>query len=561
MRILILSLTGVASAREATYVQNRRFILILVTLTLCVPAVDATWRVSGSFEPDTPQDVLGARMWLDPDTSPGSPKIYFNAIPSDRNGARDFNPNVGAIGSRLLPAGNMGMSAFLGIWKDCNADGYIGHAETALLEYRSEILTATSGAAACPPTQPTRGQITFNDGTWVTEFVAISDERSTSAAASFPRIVYDPEVRVWGDFGRPDAAREVHLDCAQVPLPSGTFESTGGLLLYADCQLGYNVARTVNDVDAVAGLGLAFDGDGGIYHPERDCDNPLNQHVGLYGKSACNPEDPGLMEGNSSRPTASVWDCDSDDATVLFELANPVDESDTLVTVYAPPPVVVGEVDPDGSVYTAYQHTEGQCRDEMSNNGFMEGTLGADFSGTNPYDGKRLADFNMSFNIGAGIGGVHQGVPQDAGIRGVSSGHWDSGVTYLPPTYLGGTVRNDDLQPAAGIWFTFYAFVGPETLDRGFQVKNSAVGSYGVEACGAHEDGVHGGWDCDITHWWNPDMGGTENPQGPRPGTPYVLRDTDCYDGDLSDGTGLYASLAQLSTDPACPTMGAGLLG
>lgn len=544
---------------------------VLLAAVLLAPLGASTWSLNGAHEPDTPQDVEGYRMFLDPDTSPGGMRVYFNAMLVDANGLTWMNPNLGALHSRIAPAGRMSATAWLGVWKDCNKDGYVGHVETALMEYRNEILLDKS---VCPV-----GSM-WNHHTWVSEFIHIGPEGQPPNSASFPRLITDPEAYVWGDFGRPGNANEIHYDCPQSSFPRGSFDSTGGLIAALDCRLGYNLARSVNDASADLGLPLAFDDP---VHPDRDCDHPLNVQLDTYGNSWCDNGDAGTIDGNAGDPAFTVWDCsngptDGYAVDVRDPTAPPgqtgalsrvagfgiTDDDGTYgwrpvegnasngiylqVREIAPVSPIVGN--PDGSVYEGYQHaSDPQCDvGDASNDGLGEGVLGAPPDpATNPTDGKRMADFNMGFNAPCCLG-THQGYPASAGVRGVGSGPWDAdaGATYDPPTYLGGTVRTGDLAPAGGLWFTFYARLGPGTFARGVGVPPAGTGYYASETCGSNDGGIHQGWNCDVSLW-----GGRAVP-----GLTYHLRDTDCHDGEIVGGTGLRASLADVSPDPGCPYMG-----
>lgn len=536
-----------------------------LALALTMPIAGATWYTRGSFEPDTQQDREDGRMFLEADQNPdaGHKQVYFNAVPMDRNGV-SLNPNVGRLETRYIPAGSMGFSAFLGIWKDCNGDDYIGMAESALFHYRSELLAPTGICGEGGP---------FNRGGWVTEFVYIARNES-GIHPRFPRVFNDTDARVWGDFGLPGKEEGVHYDCAQLPFPVGTFESTGGLLVYADCQIGYNVAKTINTLDSDGALGLRFED---RYHPERDCDSRLNQPIpgGMYGKNPCSDET-GTFEGETEDRMFTVWDCRDGGTDVRDPTAAPgqrgslsqvelpsvagyggttnlSDETGSYRKIGTPAPSVGN---PEGSLTAGldnFQSGASQgCRpaNYWSNLTYLE----SDFSATNPTDGKRMTDFDFRYRA-QGYGPAGQGGPAGGGVSANENPAWSASVTYLPPTYMGGTIRNSDLLPAPAIYLTFYAKLGVASTHAGLKLPSSTPGTYGAESCsggiGAGQT-KQNGWDCDPTHWWNPEMGGTDNWMGARPGDSYHLRDTDCYDGQLVKGAPVYASLVLLSEDGPC---------
>lgn len=597
---------------------SRSALALVLALAFVAPAASA-WTAGGGREPDTVYDRDGGAMFLatDVDPDPGVRQAYFSAVPASPSyTGNGVNPNAGAVGSRQLFPGNTAFNVFLGAWKDCNDDGYVGHAETIVMEYRAELLTNTS---VCP----SGGE--FNDGTWVYEFLWIGNGPAPGdpCCYRYPRMIYDPASRVWGDFGVP--GREVHFDCAYAPMPLGTTERTGGLLGYGDCVVAHRGARAVNDVDAQAELGLAFEDP---YHPEKDCDHPLNQRVpgNTFGNDPCAPDDTGALEPWTEDRAVTVWDCDGEgtvhdptgapgqqgwtsprnliydnDPTGVLVLPGAVDG--TVLTDergYVLPGVnATPAVNPDGSLVTGYDHASRRCRgmpfpvnaaaDTLS--GWM--ILEAAASANEEQEGKRQSDFLFEWGTAAffvpimgdgfgndvfqtgnnvrnlaasqGLGdeyaaladshhGLGRDIPQDAGVHAVSRlaypypHGYRSYQVYGPPTYNGPTLRGD-LQPAGGQLFSFYASLGADA--RAVLDLPGPERIYGADVCPV-ASGVHEGWDCDPDNWWNPDLGGTANPAGPRPGWAYHLRDVDCYDSTVVDGTPTQLSLAALSTDGPC---------
>lgn len=606
-------------------------VAILLAVVLAVPT-GAAWSFSGSFEPDTPDDVTGGRMWADADTSRNDAerRVYFNVFPGDGTtlGAARPNPNVGAAESRVLPSGFMMMTGILGVWKDCNEDGYIGMAETALLHYRSELLSPDS---PCPPDSY------FNYNGWVTEFWSIGPQAQPTDGRDFPRIITDVSARMWGDFGRMDRPEELHFDCAQEPLPRGTTDSTGGLLLYADCQLGYTVADKIN---SLGNEQLAFNSDPehecsstdcGKYRPDRDCDSLLNQQLDTYGKSYCAPDETGTLESNTSDEMVTVFDCRS--SPTRTGIANPgldpvvipltaVDEDEDTVITFEDENGNIASVDtaalapglsnPDGSLADTVNNVEdgsdavrlhytiagtvverdqdegGACdsQGEYSNFGPGETELGANFAGTNPADGKRTADFNMTYGtFGSGVQGTNvrnlpqqvrdantplnafDTIPTNAGLQSSRAGNWASNVIYLPPPYTGLTVRESDrTQPAPAMWFTFYA----DLSTTGLSLPPGATEAYygaNENQCGTDTDGIRNKWDCNPDNWWKQftietsagakayQAAGAGSP--PVPGRAYRLLDVDCYDGSVVSAApaGVGAGLTLLSDEGPCPAV------
>lgn len=178
---------------------------IVVALLLCTPTALA-WASQGESEPSTRYDVPSL-MWSTAPTS--SRQVYFNAVSLVGAGGTGpgVNPNVATLGSRNEPVGAETHIALLGVWVDCNGDGYIGLADGAMQEYPSDVLSLAGPNAACPPSS---GGANSWDGShnyngWVTELVPIGNRE---ARASDLRLIQDPEAAVWGDFGRPSPVQE-----------------------------------------------------------------------------------------------------------------------------------------------------------------------------------------------------------------------------------------------------------------------------------------------------------------------------------------------------------------
>lgn len=554
---------------------------MLALVIIVSPSSLADWSANGAFEPDTPFDIYHGRMWTDPDTAPGGSKVYFNAV----IGAGSTSPNVGATGSRIIPA-TVTFSAWLGVWKDCNQDGYIGHAESALVDYSAALLLDLS---VCPDGEA------WNRGGWVGEFIPLAP-RTQSNPNTFPRLKTDMEATIWGDFGRPDVPPDPTVACFNAPLPRGMLDSTGGILLVVDCQLDYNIARIITETDQTTQLGIGFDGEGGYYRPDQDCDNPLNQQLDMYGDSPCNDEDAGLLEGRTGRRMVDVWDCAQKGQEKFIDVRDPTaapgkrgqlsyipdpetgepilyitDNDGTfgvpfLVTgggVYAEfdngNPLRPGLNDPDGSLADSLTHVSdgtGPCAGAEGADGLGEPLLNGNVR-IDPLSGKRKQDFSFKFTIpGTNCAGVCIGplatAPGNFGL-GKQGAAWTADESYGPPTaFANGVVRRSDLTPAGANWFTFYARVGVTTLSSASLVTGVPA-YYGANPCGSEIAGVHNGWDCAPSNWYNVALGGRANAKGERPGARYHLIDTDCYDGNT--GIGVFASPAILSNHPTCPSV------
>lgn len=533
---------------------GRKLLCILLLSMVAAPA-SGTWGSLGSFEPDTLHDVEDGFMWLEPDVSDdtGVRQIYFNAILAPSKPW--VNPNSGALQSRIQLPGFQSPMAFLGIWKDCNADGYIGHAETALLEYRSTLLL---GIPICPEI---RGLDIYapgyhpphNDGEWVREFLWIGP--TSNAANVFgiaQRVLGDEEARVWGDEGKPGSRPS---PVCPVNPPTGTFATTGGLIAYADCHGNHGVTKRFNAVDAQLSAGLGFP------DPESpQCSGSIaNQRLGVFGDDPRCPESgAGLLERNSGRPAFQAFGCG--EGTEL-----PAPGGGTLVYV---PAAGEPKVDTQGSVYDSLGRIEAASRKNCQGSG-EDSTADAAYPALNPErsitasDAKRENTFALEFthDRARSVTGrlvESEGTPSDAGIVLASrlfriGPGWSTETAQANPFLF----RENLAIKGAQSW-TFYARVGPDTILRGVSFYGG-MATYGSEWCASGFHGIQNGVDCDPSRWFDPAHGAGGMPRsywshaelGVRPGTIYQLRDVDCYDGSVASTAP--ATVAWLSEEGGCP--------
>ncbi|HEX2021748.1 MAG TPA: hypothetical protein VHH36_03495 [Candidatus Thermoplasmatota archaeon] len=281
---------------------------LALALLLVAPAIPA-WSVEGNEEPGTPQDVDHG-MWLDaPDEVRVRDRVYFNVIANEAaSPTRSETTTGGDLGLNALPGMRVAphsasFTAWLGIWRDCDGDGYVGSAMGALWVYRAEL---PHDPVLCPP-----GTDFDRDG-WVYEFLWISYVNRSNTGGTQPlRYAYDRDARVWGDLGAPgDPPSRV---CELTPTPRGTMRSTGGLLAYAGCHTAFTATDAVNALDADGSLGLRFDDP---RHPEAECDHPLNRPT-IWGDPRC-PGEVQPWQADSGKQAVGVWDCEAekDDATL-----------------------------------------------------------------------------------------------------------------------------------------------------------------------------------------------------------------------------------------------------
>lgn len=548
---------------------------IAVALAFPAGAAAEPWLSYGTYEPDTVLDTPDY-MWQD---APGSitNRVYFNAYTTwgdpGNNGAF-INPNVGAARTNIDLAGPIYWEAVFGVWTDCNGDGYVGMAETAVREYSASVLLDDT---LCPGSS---GRITAwpaganNYNGWVTELIPIANAVASNGDT---RVYRDPEALVWADTGKPDASVGPPGTQCQ-GRARGDAQSTGGLLWNLDCQgNGIGLISTINEVDTATGLDL-----GGGDDP-RQWDSVLNQ--------------PTFGSDSSDRSAVYAQDCNAEPLYVTGDL--PGDDLDNVALLRPVPANPVGDPTtatlPGTLNYTAESiwtppgtfgpNAGTDPNDQNSPNCNFEDDAGQDFYeffegnvDVPPYNGKDAAWQNFRFQT-ATRGSIpanlvrsgSSGAPTDLGITalGVECGPsscfesaWFGGTgTYLPPI-VATRANIDPENPAnsdvgAGLpaapYFTFYAYTGAAVSSIGLK-SPGGQGVYGAPQCGDNVAGMHNGWNCDPNAWYARSDGSQPPLPGgvgvrARVGQIYNHRDVDCFDGRIGD-TGLGASPAYYGPAP-----------
>jgi hypothetical protein len=565
---------------------------IAVAAALIAPVASATWTSFGSFEPDTVHDDSNL-MWTTP---PGTitNRVYFNVYVQYGEGGTNggiVNPNVGMLQTRLDPAGDRTFEAMFGIWTDCNEDGYVGLAESAVREYDSRVLLGAEDV--CPPTTlsqqnlPTKWNGANNYGGWVTELIPIAGHRTSDL-----RVFVDEGAMVWGDPGLPDAS-------FNVPAPSGCSPglgpapvqnkenrdngyTVGHLLWERDCRGAGTIRGEPVSIIATwdATLGLAGLGWGS---------DPANSSA---------PQNRNLGSDNAEHSAFSVQDCDADPLFTTGE-APPGDTYDNRTIQPLPANPVNGDPNAWSIPATVNRTNEEQVLTKRHDRPVGEQSgcnydddAGQDFYGgieNNPdigaQDGKNRASWNFAFGAAAQRGSVPAsavrsgsgaGAPTDLGVEPVNAGCSSSVCTmsgwvgpafiYAPPVTRG-DVAQGTAELAHANYYTFYAkwnatnkpgFIAPP--NGGVNPGGSDI--YGSDQCGLNTDtnpGRDDGWNCDRADWYLQADGTYERPQQSnfsyvnhyaRVGDTYQFRDVDCYDGDLGPTVGLGTSPAYYGTRP-----------
>ncbi|HET6403327.1 MAG TPA: hypothetical protein VFH78_01665 [Candidatus Thermoplasmatota archaeon] len=506
-----------------------RTLIALALVALLTGSATATWYSFGTFEPDTSYDSE-AWMWQEP-PQPGQQRVYFNvlttgfsATPSGRPAA---NPNVGLLHMQVETVTLERHAGYLGVWVDCNGDGYIGMAESGAREYSALLLLSesTCPAASGGTSAWTAGAHNYNG--WVTEFIPIVMDKPMTDARHY----LDPEARVWGDFHRPDE-KPYQRSCPTRPFPRGTLETTGGALSYLDCRT--DILGIWNDAVDLVGdpLGLRF------ADPDEGRSGPLGQRW-LFG-----PE-------STDHAAVRTVDC-SDPVTRVGPLwvrtpkptLGPAATNPTSLTF-------VGQLNQTSEEWLDDCDTSNDYGHDFYN------SFELDFNSVNPKN-KTQANWNFELDVAARggtpflvVGAGTAGIPQDGGL-GIGGTRWVSDSTYTKtgPRTVRVDLDNGGAQADRAYWLTFYARVGSATLGRGFDFAATPA-TYGSWHCGSSTSGIHNGWNCDPAVWYiNPD--GSFHPQKSRlahPGWTYHARDVDCYDGGIG-ALGVGAGAAYYGNEP-----------
>ena len=522
-------------------------------MLLVAPVASATWYVHGTAEPDTAQDAAGGQMYMVPDTTFNGRQAYFNIWADIGNSG--VNPNVGPTGSAIFTTPTIHFNGMLGVWKDCNQDGFVGMADGALWEYRQELLLDRS---VCGDTEHIVGDWVW-EFHWIGPFDGLADDRYEDADEYYgyfgpQNYINDTEARVWGDWGLP--GEFPGRSCTVAP-PRGTTGSTGGIIAWSDCFTGRKGQQAINGVDPDGTLGLRMQGE-----PQRS-DSLLNQQLPHLWYDPYHPESTGLYEQDSGDAAFSTWDCSDTSSTQVkddtpiydetgelpedvtvegFKVADVKDEEGRILTLNeinvnstAPAPQVHN---PTGSYYDGLNQTWDGAADHCGDQGTVgvngnfpytnaesqAGGVDADFRPRNEHNtpfrfwGAQASSFN--WDALGGCTGTFDGqpfppfcedyptndvfthdMPDDFGVqagRDALGIGWAATKTWSTDPQL---VDRDSLQPDGPIYATFYATIGAASIASGVNVPGGTK-LYGSEWCTTGGD--TNGFDCDPDNWWDP---------------------------------------------------------
>jgi hypothetical protein len=538
---------------------------------LAVPSLALAWGAKGSLEPDTAVDRSAGYQWADADTAPCGVgavtttgcdvnRVYLNGFITQNadthydHGSSSLNPNFATLGT-AHPSWMGQAAALIGVWKDCNADGYIGLGDNGLLEYRTEVLNAQIAAGLAPagicPVKATAPS--HNDGTWVHELIAIGPDQA-NVDHGFPDAnkwdLNDENARVWMDWNQPGDLPPPNRCYIFMPASAdpthpewgGAMHSTGGLLAFADCWDDETITQTVDAV-ATPNSPLA---------PFSFADHPTEQ---WNSSSQLNQRNPWGEPGDA--PIVDTWAC----PTALgpsaggFQLHQPAvpPTTNTAGTLAG-----TAEVETDGAIDCDPKDDAPASAGGSGNgqNSYVVANLpySTETGGVIQVVGPKIAaDFLLQYGEGfrpaatsavfGPSGGKTGGVEQ----AGDADGIWLATATISEnsnPYVNRADIRGEPVSPVE--YVTTYAYVTRTDVTLS---PTGTVGTYGALNCGSFTTGVHGGWDCDATRWYpgvncaNPTTspaadcvsydGGTHDITV-RPGQPFNLMDVDCYDNSVS---------------------------
>ncbi|MEA3198667.1 MAG: hypothetical protein QOE90_95 [Thermoplasmata archaeon] len=579
------------------------FCAVAVAAAMCVPAGVASWGSWGGSEPNTKYDD-GSYNYL---SAPGSATdhVYFNTFEVGLLAGAPANPAPG-LGSRLQPAVTESWAALMGVWVDCNGDGFIGLATTGQVEYRADVSAAAGHAVSttlCPDVTDSAanaGKI-HNHGGWITELIPIAPGVDASyghqtaddmANVSNYRMIVDPSAKIWGDGGQPGAAFAGSAGCTYI-FGSGQPQHTGGVLTHVNCLTGAfsraDATLAAHDLPTIEPL-YAPGGPADVQQPggeesqnsivsgEFDCSAPpaVDEHrtvddpTGIVGPSYVNVTvyQPGTPSVNPSGNVPGTINETNEELgpTITGDDCNPSDDygHDTYGAVEEPGTDSGSATVKDSSdFYFTFGQPggRGSC-DTQTPTQFTDSLTSwfVQFGG----DGLGLPGVDEPVIVP----GVTCGQPTDAGAPAVMwpasepSDAWQEFYIIVPyPGTSTGAVRvntessmpSATVTPTPAAWDSWYAFTGASG------VTTPGASTYGTEPCeaniGAGAPADHG-WNCDPAAW-NVDAATGQKvadyQQLGAVGDTYNLRDVDCTDNTVLSGS---SSLNPLGQDVGPNTVG-----
>lgn len=544
---------------------RHRVVLSVLVLMLASPAaIAAGWGSRGDAEPSTARDRIDGDMFLNRSTDDVR-RVYFNGFASFCVGyvpayCTSMNANVGSLGTAHQSYPYRAL-AMLGVWRDCNNDGYMGMGEQGLIEYPARLLAlpGAPGDSICAPESvpdpiPRNWMPVHNDGTLVREYIPIGwDEGAGSspckksiapACSDFnPYNINDSGSRVWSDWDLPGQAPGTQ--CYVSAHPRGTFHSVDGMRQLADCFASNKIESTIMGSPA-----------GPTYTSVKgnDCDNSYltDYHAG------CNPW------GEPKQASfVDAFDCKKEDQ--LFQAPQFVDldgdkvrdEGEPMLgsTVNVSHPRGAPGTTTRGSIAGTFNETHSDfddCREHATTDRGLSDLPYATEASLQNQNGRRF----QTDQIMRHYEGIRPWAPTPVykAVYGTAAAEdLGTGLNSYDGLWYGTTItaasRNpylnrDTVQPMAVTYTTYYARVSDEAIATYGLVVPPSPGTYGSEACGTAigpNQPDKAGWACDPAAWWPLDATGARTmPRwrtsmglidiGAKVGEGYQLRDIDCWD-------------------------------
>ena len=531
-----------------------------IAAVLTITPLVGAWSSFGAYEPDTVHDT---EEWMFTEPGPATADhVYFNGWSSTQAAV---NYNVGALQTSIEAPEMDRPLAIMGIWVDCNGDGYVGHAESALYEYSATLLL---DASTCPSVTGdaddwTEGAHNYNG--WVTELVPIGRPTTNEDGPTDSRVYADEDSKVWGDIGLPTAVPGG--SCAINPFPRGTMQSTGGLLNYLDCR--YQAIDQVNFVlfQLPGGQDLMFPDDEDATAGDAPLDQPTfgSEHTDYAAVSVIDCSAGPMAETGSSvnstgaqGPLQTVLDAGS--AESGEDLGQGYEYYDVSVPTINPQTMNTQNPTAPGQTNQTLEETD-DCDTSNDAGHDFYGTLNeGEWASDNSRRGKQASFWSFEWfegtrgDVGEFLIGVEAGFPADgaAGTSGSFGAGGSPGYGLFASAWFGignmvkdhnqvfdtrSNLNNED--PAAsdigadidpGFTVSYFGY----TSLTGFVMPGGAD-TFGSHACGDNDEDSLNGWDCNAANW-NLNEDGT-----PLDGQewfafvhdPYNLRDIDCYDGNI----------------------------
>ncbi|HEX9815577.1 MAG TPA: hypothetical protein VGB18_01240, partial [Candidatus Thermoplasmatota archaeon] len=241
----------------------QRSLILLSALALIVPVVPTatadwqSWVYDGNAEPNTAADADHASSFMWEDGSPTEDRIIFDAIIDHNFLAFPIITQPNADGSRIKPYGTVFFHAYLGYWRDCNDDGFVGTALLGADHYIADLDDAAAVSTNC-------GGTPHFDGLYAQELLSIgpsankefdgegystlcpsaADPNAVFCLGGHVNFVRDDFAKMWHDFGLPDSVPGQSR--LLLPFPQGTLSDTNGHLQYVDSLTFGSLSGTSN---------------------------------------------------------------------------------------------------------------------------------------------------------------------------------------------------------------------------------------------------------------------------------------------------------------------------